>query len=470
MDDRATTIIQDSLQTICKNNEKSHVANILDVYRQKEIDIKEKSRSSDSSGGHRETPHVTEFTQQLHCDDENCEQLEKDLEVIGKKIFFAKKNYNNHKQMIDQILDWIRQLVKKVQVQKELKHAKQVYRLKKTLKKEKARNKKEQTRLIEKLDILTKEKEFYYKKAIRQYKIRKKLKLLLEKEYDSVKNFKNLISQAEQERDSANAQLADMKQSQQELLIQLQREIEIGQEATKKREKAEIELDVMTQQYNSTKLQLENEIVNLYAQIEYQIENSDSINKLLLEENKELVSKIEDGKNQIKSKESLVKKLKNQGEVLQKERADLKQKISEQDKNYRLRENKLIKAIESKSEEIDLLRSKCSELSNVQSEIKRLKSADSNEEVLELQEKLVQADDKIKLYNRLKRERDVQEVAIEMLSADLDAITEEKEVLAQERDGLREEVSLLKEQCPDDPGDGETSYKEAGLSLKMLQL
>jgi hypothetical protein len=477
MDARATTIIQDSLQTICKHNEKSQVANIFDVHTQREIIIEETSGLSDSNELYREAPRVTELTEQFDSEDGNHEQLEKDLELIGKTLFFTKKNYHNHRQIIDRVLERIRQLVKKVQAQKDLKYAQQVSRLKRALKKKKVRDRKKRIRFIEKINILTKEKEVYRKKAIRQYKIRKKLKLLLIKERNSVKHFEDLLNQAKKERDITNSKLSDMKRTQQELLTQLQREIELGQEDRRKAKKSETELEVVKQQYSSTKLQMENEIINLYAQIEYQIENSDSINKLLLDENKELVSKIEYSQNIIKLRESLILKLKNKSKALLRERSDLKRKISKLEKYSRVREKNLKKSIDSKSDEIDLLKKKSCELHIVQSELELQKSIDSDKEVLELQEKLkrmqlklVRADEKIELYDRLKRERDVQEAAIEMLSDDFDAIVEEKEVLTQERENLRKEISFLKEQCSDFIDDCSTSYKEAGLSLKMLKL
>jgi hypothetical protein len=327
----------------------------------------------------------------------------------------------------------------------------------------KVNNLKEYEQLVEKLQSLNEEKKTYRAKAIFNWKERKKLEL----------SFNNI----KQERDTANALLSEAKQTLLEFQEELQRKNRSREEAWKKASESSAELEVLKQQFNSLKSQLQKKSSSQRANIESQTHSDVTEKHDQTEENTKLRKALDVTLQKVSAKDLSIRKLKNQKKVLLKEKKYLKKKIYQQAKMHQVREAKHNIKLKSNKKIIDSLKDENARLLALQQETNTQFSSDSDKVIQQLSYRLMMMKTKLgkserqaKHINRLKRERQVQESAIEILSDDLETLNKEKTLLTQERDRLIRELRELKDQhfyTQDMKG---ISNKKAGLSMKMLQL
>ena len=319
------------------------------------------------------------------------------------------------------------------------------------------------TRLIEKIKSLDEEKKAYRFKAINNWKKRKKLELLLKT--------------ARRERDTANTLLSETKQALQEFQDELQHKTKSREEMWTKDSESNTELEAMKQLFFSLKSQFEQKVSNLQTQLQSQFESDDALKQTRIKKNKKPRKAIDETSHKADTKDFTIKKLKNQKKVLLKEKKYLKKKIYQQAKMHQVRLAKYNISFASKRKKIDSLKHENARLSELQLKTKQALISDNDKSIKQLREtintmktKLNETERQVKDRKRLEREREVQESAVEMLSDDLDTINKEKTLLTLERNRLMRELDKFKNLYLHTPDIQETSRKNAGLSLKMLQL
>ncbi len=154
----------------------------------------------------------------------------------------------------------------------------------------------------------------------------------------------------------------------------------------------------------------------------------------------------------------LINKLKCENTTLSEKYQDLQNQLARQMDEARSREQLLIEQLESSQKQLTALKHENAGLREVLLEMERQQIDVSNEELIALrkavavaEEKRSKAEAQAQHSNLLRRERQVQEIAIEMLSNDLDELSGEKAKLIQECDRLNRELSESRGQFFDNP-------------------
>jgi chromosome segregation ATPase len=149
----------------------------------------------------------------------------------------------------------------------------------------------------------------------------------------------------------------------------------------------------------------------------------------------------------------LINKLKSENTALSEKYQDLQNQLARQMDEARSREQLLIEQLESSQQQLIALKHENVGLREVLLEMERQQIDVSNEELIALrkavavaEEKRSKAEAQAQHSNLLRRERQVQEIAIEMLSNDLDELSSEKDKLIQECDRLNRELSESRSQ------------------------
>ncbi len=144
----------------------------------------------------------------------------------------------------------------------------------------------------------------------------------------------------------------------------------------------------------------------------------------------------------------LINKLKGENSTLSEKYQDLQNQLAQQMDEARNREQVLIEQLESSHRQLTALKHENAGLREVLLEMERQQIDVSNEELMALRKALAVAEEKrskaeaqAQHSDLLRRERQVQEIAIEMLSDDLDELSGEKAKLIQECDRLNRELS-----------------------------
>lgn len=149
----------------------------------------------------------------------------------------------------------------------------------------------------------------------------------------------------------------------------------------------------------------------------------------------------------------LINKLKCENTTLSEKYKDLQNQLARQMDEARSREQLLIEQLESSQQQLIALKHENVGLREVLLEMERQQIDVSNEELIALRKAVVVAEEKrskaeaqAQHSSLLRRERQVQEIAIEMLSNDLDELSSEKDKLIQECDRLNRELSESRSQ------------------------
>jgi predicted nuclease with TOPRIM domain len=144
----------------------------------------------------------------------------------------------------------------------------------------------------------------------------------------------------------------------------------------------------------------------------------------------------------------LIKKLKGENSTLSEKYDDLQNQFAQQLDEARNREQELIDRLESSQRQLIALKRENDGLREVLLEMEGQQIDISNEELIALrkalavaEEKRSKAEEQAQHSDLLRRERQVQEIAIEMLSDDLDELNGEKAKLIEECDRLNRELS-----------------------------
>jgi chromosome segregation ATPase len=178
----------------------------------------------------------------------------------------------------------------------------------------------------------------------------------------------------------------------------------------------------------------EQEIDKLTAQLEHHEESRKAILSQHSEEKAQLQQSLEESQTSLMVAENTIRTLKRDRESIRESKSEADEQLTQLKAESQKKEAELIAAFESSQQEATSLRQ---ELADTKKLITK------PEEVEHLRQTLQQTVDE---KAALKRERNVQEVAVEMLSADLDALAKEKALLVDERDRLHKELSDIRSQ------------------------
>jgi myosin protein heavy chain len=438
-----------------------------------------------------------EFTEQVQSLVEQRRSLKRDLEETRQELNDIRVQYQNDigllkyeleqaRHTIDelgqtkqQLDDELQQTLADLQAQKEL--------LSRSLEAKKQQSIKEASRLKAIIKNLKSQLKSIQDKEIQQRKKRLNLEQMLTQEHQSLEQLKQMMANAEKEAEKTKLRLSEMEQSQQQLHLELEHELKEKDKAWERSEESEIALLVAKQEYASRTDDLEQEIVNLRAQLEYIEQSSKEILNRKSEANTQLQQLLDEKRDALKMAESTFQAMKRDRESIHEAKSILADQFVQLEMESRKKEVELNTALESSRQEVVSLRQELSSISGlsantgvvedlrqvlqrtedeksalkrevaglreVQLEMERQQGGDRDSEIIKLRGALVSAERKRDKAERraqqveaLERECQAQEAAIEILSEDLDTLTREKTSLKEERDRLCRELNEIRAQ------------------------
>ncbi|MCU7852205.1 MAG: cyclic nucleotide-binding domain-containing protein [Candidatus Thiodiazotropha sp. (ex Monitilora ramsayi)] len=275
-----------------------------------------------------------------------------------------------------------------------------------------------------------------------------------------------------------------------QLTEQLQQEITAGQDAWKQASESDAELQLAKQELGSLKVELEQEISNLQAQLEHRQENQDAALNQRIKEVEALQQSLSESESAVQTSKTAQAALESEKQTLQMAKSELEETVGQLEAAAQEKEADLTSRIEEDQRQIEALRAELdaakadsqeradkgelesaqqallkaeeqiatlkreiSGLREVQLEMESQLTDDTDTEISELRKALEVAEAKRKKVEKqaqqtdvLRRERQVQETAIEMLGEDMDALALEKETLAREKKLLAEERDRMASQ------------------------
>ncbi|MCU7828405.1 MAG: cyclic nucleotide-binding domain-containing protein [Candidatus Thiodiazotropha sp. (ex Myrtea sp. 'scaly one' KF741663)] len=275
-----------------------------------------------------------------------------------------------------------------------------------------------------------------------------------------------------------------------QLTEQLQQEITAGQDAWKQASESDAELQLAKQELASLKAELEQEVANLQAQLEHRQENQDAALNQRIKEVEALQQSLSESESAVQTSKTAQAALESEKQTLQTAKSELEETVGKLEAAAQEKETDLTSRIEEDQRQIEALRAELdaakadsqeradkgelesaqqallkaeerittlkreiSGLREVQLEMESQLTDDTDTEISELRKALEVAEAKRKKVEKqaqqtdvLRRERQVQETAIEMLGEDMDALVLEKETLAREQKLLAEERDRLASQ------------------------
>jgi CRP-like cAMP-binding protein/chromosome segregation ATPase len=272
-----------------------------------------------------------------------------------------------------------------------------------------------------------------------------------------------------------------------QLFEQLQQELKSGQDGWRQASEADAAMQVAKQELNALKAELEKETDNLRAQLELEQENHETVLKQRIEENEKLQQTLAEHQAAEQAAEASIATLQSDRQALHDASSALEAQLAQLEANAQARESELNAEIETGRQQIESLRAELDDanarmadageleairqtlqqaeaenvalkreiagLREVQMEMQSQLTDDTETEIAKLRSALEAEEAKRKKTEKLaqqadflRRERQVQEIAIEMLGEDLDALTKEKASLAQERDSLSKQLSEIRNQ------------------------
>lgn len=306
----------------------------------------------------------------------------------------------------------------------------------------------------------------------KQREKRLKQKRLLEKERKYTNELKSSLAKTQKDLNESEQRIANIDRNHQETMSELKQVLESSEDAWKKLAKAEVETQSAKHDLALLKNELEQEITNLQAELEYQHGNSDMLlcqKKKEIDELQQLIEKFDTDAKKASTKYFL---LKNKFKILDKKKNQYKKLISKLQKDAKTKcnainiptqknhgssrqqlESAIIQGKEQTTleekimEENRLLKQKIKDMREVQQEMEGHLKIDGDDYIKKLQkelqltkEKLKQADNLALNCTTLLNENKIHESAIEILSEDLDTLPKENATTIEERDGLTREL------------------------------
>jgi chromosome segregation ATPase len=305
------------------------------------------------------------------------------------------------------------------------------------------------------------------------------LETFLEQERITSSGLRDLQKTTEKALLESNKRLSETKQSYQERLSELQHKLTSNKDTLSRLERSEHQARTANQDFSSQREELEQKITHLQAQLEQQrLSNEETINNheeksaqleqslfeiqekaKRAEDTIQLLKKTQqtqnDGTTQLEDQLATLKaesrteqtQLRTSCEAERKEKESLQQQL-EHLKAQREDSTELQKI----KEENDQLKLKIKGMREVQRDMESQLVVDGDDEIRKLhndlkatQAKLKNALKLAKQSKDLMRENQIHESAINILSEDLDELTEEKNSLLKERDALKTELAKVKQ-------------------------
>jgi chromosome segregation ATPase len=450
--------------------EKAELANCLQVESSRALEFAGQAESLDEQ--RRSLEHELETIQQVSSETEA--QHQKDMALLKEELELARHTIDELGQTRQQLESALQQTQAEFQAEQE--------RLSQSLEVEKQHARQNVSRLNRLVKRLNSRLESISAKAIRQRKKRLKLEVMLAREQKTSEQLKQLMKSTENKSEIANNRLAKLERSQQELQTELQKEIEASQEAWGKASESDIALQTAKLEYASLKKELEQEIDNLRAQLEHQEESLGTIQSEHSVENERLQESLDEYQTELRMAQTTIRALKGDRERIREAKFEADEQLTQVEAKYRKEQAELIAARESNRQEVASLRQELADikrlsdnpeavehlrqtlhqvedekaalkqqiagLREVQLEMERQRDRDRDAEMASLRGALIVAEGKRKKAEKLaqqadtlRRECQVQEMAVETLSEDLEALTREKAALVDERDRLQRELS-----------------------------
>ncbi|MGD8908228.1 MAG: hypothetical protein PVI92_02700 [Chromatiales bacterium] len=417
----------------------------------------------------------------------SCLQAEsnRSLEFAGQA-----ETQDEHRQNLEHELETLQQAFSKVEAQHQndlalLKQEKE--QLSQALEAQKQHDSNTKARLNKLINSLKSRLESTRAKAIRQRQKRIRLAAMLAKEQKTSEHLKQLTEAAEEKAKAASNRLAEVERNQQEMQAEVQKEIEAAQEAWGKASESDIALQAAKMEYASRKDELEQEIDNLRAQLEHQEENLETIQSEYAEEKAQLHESLNESQTELKVAQTNIRTLKRDRQAIREAKLEVDEQVTRLKAEFRKERAELTSELQSSQQEVASLRKELADvnrvlenpeevehlrqqlrqaqddktalkqqidgLREVQLEMESQRGEAGDAELTKLRRALFAAEVKLEAADKLaqqvdtlQRERHVQEIAIETLSEDLDALTEEKAALIDERDRLQRALSDIQEQ------------------------
>jgi prefoldin subunit 5 len=302
----------------------------------------------------------------------------------------------------------------------------------------------------------------------------------LEQERKTSKKLKNLLKTTEKALNDSEKRISDVERTHQALLSEFQQELKSNEDAWAKAAESDVAAQMAKQELTSLRDELEQEIINLRAQLEHQQETIDATLRRHSEETELLKEAISEFQEKAKTADTTISFLKKNQENLNRNNAQLEDQLDKLEKESLTKQAELTTRIESEREEKEtfrqqlelvknqkenpralqrareenmFLKRKIKGMRDTQLEMDRQLDVNLDDETRKLREELRATQAKLKNAeklaeegNKLSRENQIHESAIDMLTEDMNALSKEKESLKEERDRLIKELSDIKEQ------------------------
>jgi chromosome segregation ATPase len=444
-----------------------------------------------------EASRALEFARQAESLDKLKLSLEHELETTQQSFREAVAQYQNEMALLKEDLQQARHTIDKLeqsrqqleqsrqQLESELQHTQAEHqaeqeRFNHALEAEKLYASKND-RLKKLVNELKSRVELTRAKAILQRKKRIRLEAMLAREQEASVQIKQLLTSAKEKAELANSRIAEMELSQQELQIDLQMEIKASHEAWEKASESDIALQVATQEHASFKDEIEQEVDNLRAQLEHQDENLKIIQSNYLEEKVQLQQSLDESQDLLKAAQATIRALKSDRQAIREAKSEVDKQLERLEEESRKEQTELRTALESSQKEaaslsqeladingllentetLEHLRLKLEQAENekaaLNQQVSELMKAEKQQcenrdtEITKLRNALMAEEEKRKTAEKLAQQREalqrelqIQEIAVDALSEDLDILVKEKTVLTDERDRLQRELSDIK--------------------------
>ncbi len=441
-----------------------------------------------------ESIRAMEFAGQVESLDERSRNLEQALDTVEQTFSEAEAQHKRDATILNEELGSARNTLEALestlqQTRDEFK-AEQA-RLNLALETQKQDAGKTESHLNSLVDSLNKQVESIRVKAIRQRKKRIRLETMLVQEQKASEQLKQLMQTTEEKAELAHIRLTEAERNQQEMHSELEKEIKSSQEALERASESEVALQVAKLELASLKDELGQEVDCLRAQLEHLEETRATIQSRHVEEKNRLEQSLEQSETALKVAQVTIRTLKNDRQSIRDANSELSDRFTQLEAEYQQKQMELINALETNRREVAALRQELEDINElggnteavkhlrqelqrandekaelkrkiaglrvVQLEMERHRGSDRDAEVTELHAALIAAEEKRKRAEKLaqetqtlQRERQVQEVAIETLTDDLDVLSKENAALIDERDRLQSELSALQSQSIDD--------------------
>jgi chromosome segregation ATPase len=443
-----------------------------------------------------ESSHTKELEQRANSIEELRRGLEHELERTRnafdkasvhhqKEMTLLKEELKQARQTIDE-LEQSRQLLDATLQQMQSEFLTEQEQLKQSLETEIQQAGEEKSRLSKLVGHYKRQAESIRIKAIRQRNKRRKLEATLAEEQNRYEQLNHLIKTTEKRAEIANNRCTEAERSQQELMAELEKEIKAAQEALEKSSEAEVALQMAKLNHATIIGEREQEIDKLTAQLEHQEESRKAILNQHSEEKAQLQQSLNETKASLMVAENTIGTLKRDRQLIRETKSEADQQLTQLKAESQKKEAEFIAALESSHQEAASLRQELAdtkrlitnpeevehlhqtlhqaveEKAALQREVARLQKVQTEKRqpdeirdtentklrwaLFAVEKNRKRAEMLTQRTATLKREREVQEVAVEMLSADLDALTKEKAMLVDERDRLLKELSDIRTQ------------------------